>query len=649
MNASVASTSGIFTIELYAFPNKTWVYDMGCGTHICNTLQGLRESRKLKHEALSLYMSIRMRAATETIRSFDLILPSGLIILLENCHFAPYVTRGVFSISRLVNNGYIHTFTNYGISVSKDNVFNFIVIPRDGIYEIDMHNLYLNVSSMFNVSNKISKHALDSSYLWHCHLGHINKKSMDKLQRDGILQPTHDESLEKSKSCISGKMNEVENQLGKKIKAIRFNRGGEYPSHEFVNHMNSYGIVSQLTPPYTPQHNKVFERKNQTLLDMLRYMMNLTTLPKSYWGYALESAACILNTVPTKKVERTAYEIWHEKAPKLSYLRVWGCEGLVKRDAPKKLNPRSIKSMNTKMQSMKDNQVWVLVDLPPNCQNVGSKWLFKKKTDMDGEATYILGIKIIHDRSKWLIALSQSAYLKKILKRFWMENSKKGYTSMIEKHDYRKSQGAKTPSEQNPSEINWTVVKAIFKYLRNSKDMVLVYGGKPEAELKVSCYVDASFQTDKDDTKSQMGYVFVLNGGVVDWVSAKQSTTVMSSTEAEYIAAAEASMEAVWMRKFIDGLGGVVPSNKRPMEMLCNNELAIAIANDPDTWEVVTTCERSPVRVSSWEFSFKGLPSRINDRDYHVESVDVEERMGGLDLKRFERESGGVHILVMER
>ncbi|GKB22467.1 zinc finger, CCHC-type containing protein [Tanacetum coccineum] len=50
-NASVASTSGIFTIELYAFPNKTWVYDTGYRTHICNTSQGLRESRKLKHGA----------------------------------------------------------------------------------------------------------------------------------------------------------------------------------------------------------------------------------------------------------------------------------------------------------------------------------------------------------------------------------------------------------------------------------------------------------------------------------------------------------------------------------------------------------------------------------------------------------------------
>ncbi|GJX75180.1 hypothetical protein Tco_0313775 [Tanacetum coccineum] len=107
--------------------------------------------------------------------------------------------------------------------------------------------------------------------------------------------------------------------------------------------------------------------------------------------------------------------------------------------------------------------------------------------------------------------------------------------------------------------------------------MVLVYRAKPEDELKVSCYANASFQTDKDDTKSQTGYVFVLNGGAVDWKSAKQSTTPMSSTEVEYIDAAEASMEAVWMRKFIDGLGGVMPSNKRPLEMLCDNEPALAI------------------------------------------------------------------------
>ncbi|GJX82637.1 retrotransposon protein, putative, ty1-copia subclass [Tanacetum coccineum] len=230
-------------------------------------------------------------------------------------------------------------------------------------------------------------------------------------------------------------------------------------------------------------------------------------------------------------------------------------------------------------------------------------WLSKCFSMKDlGEAAYILGNKIIRDRSKRLISLSQSAYLEKILKKFRMENSKKGYTPIMKKPDYRKSQGAKTPSEiqrmqrvpydsaigEDDDEAAWredvadveTAVKTILKYLRNTKDMVLVYGAKPEAELKVSCYTDASFQTDKDDTKSQTGYVFVLNVGAVDWNSTKQSTTAMSSTEAEYIAAAEVSMEAVWMRKFIDGLGDVVPSNKRPMEMLCDNEPTIAIAAD---------------------------------------------------------------------
>ncbi|GJU05303.1 retrotransposon protein, putative, ty1-copia subclass [Tanacetum coccineum] len=79
---------------------------------------------------------------------------------------------------------------------------------------------------------------------------------------------------------------------------------------------------------------------------MVRSMMSQTTLPKSFWDYALETAARILNMVPSKKVDKTPYEIWHGQAPKLSYLRVWGCEAFVKHDTltkPDKLDPRSFK------------------------------------------------------------------------------------------------------------------------------------------------------------------------------------------------------------------------------------------------------------------------------------------------------------------
>ncbi|GKB55031.1 retrotransposon protein, putative, ty1-copia subclass [Tanacetum coccineum] len=133
--------------------------------------------------------------------------------------------------------------------------------------------------------------------------------------------------------------------------------------------------------------------------------------------------------------------------------------------------------------------------------------------------------------------------------------------------------------QQNPGDEHWTAVKNILKYLRNTKDMFLVYGGDMKRELRVSCYTDAGYLTDADDMKSQTGYVFVLNGGVVDWKSTKQSIFATSSTDAEYIAAFDASKEAVWIRKFIYGLG-VVPTIEEPINMYCDNTGAIAIAKD---------------------------------------------------------------------
>ena len=69
---------------------------------------------------------------------------------------------------------------------------------------------------------------------------------------------------------------------------------GEYLGHEFGTHLRKCGIVSQLTPPGTPQHNGVSEHRNRTLLDMVRSMMSLTDLPLSFWGYALETGTFTL-------------------------------------------------------------------------------------------------------------------------------------------------------------------------------------------------------------------------------------------------------------------------------------------------------------------------------------------------------------------
>ncbi|GKA71261.1 hypothetical protein Tco_0777400 [Tanacetum coccineum] len=101
-----------------------------------------------------------------------------------------------------------------------------------------------------------------------------------------------------------------------------------------------------------------------------------------------------------------------------------------------------------------------------------------------------------------------------------MENSKRGNILMQERFDLNKTQGASIPEVvkgmQNVPYASATDVKTILKYLRNTKDMFLVYGGNPEAELRVDCYYDAGFETDRDGIKSQTGYVFILNGGAID-------------------------------------------------------------------------------------------------------------------------------------
>jgi transposase InsO family protein len=151
----------------------------------------------------------------------------------------------------------------------------------------------------------------------------------DDLSRYGYvyLMKHKSETFEKFKEFQS----EVENQRGNKIGTLRSDRGGEYLSHEFSSHLKSCRIIPQLTPPTTPQRNGVSERRNQTLLDMVRSMMRQSDLPLSFWGYALETATFTLNRVPSKSVIKTSYEMWAGKTPSLSFLKIWGGEVYVKK------------------------------------------------------------------------------------------------------------------------------------------------------------------------------------------------------------------------------------------------------------------------------------------------------------------------------
>nr|GEY00229.1 hypothetical protein [Tanacetum cinerariifolium] len=327
-----ASSSDIFTIELFAFPNKSWVYDTGC----------------------------------------------------DNCHYAPSITRGVVSVHCLVENRSVQCFTDFGISISKNNVLYFNATP----------------------SNGLGCEAL------------VKRDTPDKLQQ-------------KSVKCIF---------IG-------------YPKKT----MGYYFYILPENKIVVSRYAEFFEK-------------NLITQ---------EVSGRAINLEEIQDEDTSPFEIT-SKIP----MDVEGFE-------------------------------------PPQEEEI----LIRRF----GEATFILGIKIYRDRSKRLIGLGQNAYMDKIIKRYRMDNSKRGHIRMQERLDLNKTQGASTAEEVNRMQ-NVPYASAV--------------------------------------------------GSIMYAKSSKQSTTAMLATEDEYIAASEAAMKVVWISKFISGLG-IVPTINQPIKMFSNNLAALHFANEP--------------------------------------------------------------------
>ncbi|GJX88881.1 retrotransposon protein, putative, ty1-copia subclass [Tanacetum coccineum] len=355
-----ASSLGIFIIELFAFPNKSWVYETGCGIHICITKQGFREARKLKQGALYLYVGNGVCAQVEAIGSFYLVLPNVLVICSDNCHYAPSIIRGVVSFHRLVENGFVQCFTDYKILVSKNSVFYFNVIPSNGIYEIDMHDLVPNINGSINVVSYNS-----ALFFWDCAsrvvtrlLNMVLTKKVDKTPYELWYGKVHNLSYLKVWGCEA--------------------------------------LVKRDTPDKLQQRS-LFEK-------------NLITQESQWEGGDLEEEIQDEDTTPSKIIRKFTLEVEGFEPPQEEVILIRRSERT--HQAPDHLclnveveehslgdlnEPTSYKAamldsesnkwidaMNAEIQSMIDNMVWVLVDLPPNCKTVGSKWIFKKKTDMDG-------------------------------------------------------------------------------------------------------------------------------------------------------------------------------------------------------------------------------------------------------------------------
>ena len=134
--------------------------------------------------------------------------------------------------------------------------------------------------------------------------------------------------VEKSEALVIFKQYKscVEKEIGSYIKCLHTDRGGEFTSQDFNEFCKENGIKRQLTAAYTPQQNRVAERKNQTIMNMVRSMLLEKKLPETFWPEAVNWTVHILNRSPTLAVKNmTPEEAWSGVKPSVEHFRVFGC------------------------------------------------------------------------------------------------------------------------------------------------------------------------------------------------------------------------------------------------------------------------------------------------------------------------------------
>lgn len=234
-----------------------------------------------------------------------------------------------------------------------------------------------------------------------------------------------------------------------------------------------------------------------------------------------------------------------------------------------------------------------------------------------GDASVVLGIRIERNVQMGTITLDQQKYIDDMLRRFKMDDcnpvstpidvnqklsaSMSGgcdadvpeeerifpyreavgsllFLAMITRPDISFAVNLLSRFQERPLPAHWKAVKRVFRYLKGTAGLKLIYGQRDE---KLNGFCDADWAADSDERKSTTGYVFTMSGGAVSWRTKKQPTVVLSTTEAEYMAIVGAVQEGMWIRSFLIEIGTYYNQGETPvLQIYADNKGAIQVAQN---------------------------------------------------------------------
>jgi transposase InsO family protein len=148
-----------------------------------------------------------------------------------------------------------------------------------------------------------------------------------------------------TQETLKGFLRRAQNEFGLRIKKIRSDNGTEFKNSQIEGLLEEEGIKHEFSSPYMPQKNGVVERKNRTLLDMARTMLDEYKTSDQFWAEAVNTACYSINQLYLHRIlKKTSYELLTGKKPNVSYFRVFGskCFILVKRGRKSKFAPKAV-------------------------------------------------------------------------------------------------------------------------------------------------------------------------------------------------------------------------------------------------------------------------------------------------------------------
>uniref|UniRef100_A0A6N2L3B4 Fe2OG dioxygenase domain-containing protein n=1 Tax=Salix viminalis TaxID=40686 RepID=A0A6N2L3B4_SALVM len=299
-----------------------------------------------------------------------------------------------------------------------------------------------------------------------------------------------------------------------------------------------------------------------------------------------------------------------------------------------------------------------------------------------GEASFVLGIQIHRDHSRSILGLSQKSYIKKVLKRYGMQDCKPGDTPVAKgdkfslnqcpKNDFEKREIQKIPYASvvgslmyaqvctrpdiayiigilgrylsNPGIDHWKAAKRVLRvlrYLQRTKDYMLTY--RSLTNLEIIGYSNSDYAGCLDSMKSTSGYIYMLAGGAVSWKSVKQSLIASSTMAAEFIACYEASNHGVWLRNFVTGLH-IVDDIERPLKLFCDNKSTVLYSNN----------NRSSSKSKHIDIKFLVVKKRVQSGQLSIEHIGINSMVAdpltkGLPPKMFHEHTARMGVLAIDK